>query len=57
MLKLAENAACVAEDFVHWLNTIRPAGESERTSLPLTVEGMAAEAEKVFRERVEWWGG
>lgn len=31
-------------------------GEPERTLSPLTVEGMAAGAEMVFRERVEWWG-
>jgi hypothetical protein len=28
-----------------------------RSVPPLTVEGMAADAEKVFRQRVEWWGG
>jgi hypothetical protein len=56
-LKLTENAAFVAEAFVQWWNTIRPAGEPERTLPPLTVEGMAAGTEKVFRERVERWGG
>lgn len=56
-LTLTENAAFVAEGFMQWLNRIRPAGEPERTLPPLTVEGMAAAAEKVFRERVERWGG
>jgi hypothetical protein len=56
-LKLTENAAFDAEGFVQWLNRIRPAGYPQRTLPPLTVEGMAAAAEKVFRERVERWGG
>jgi hypothetical protein len=56
-LKLTEQSAFVAEGFVHWLNSRRPAGEPERMAPPLTVEGMAADAEQVFRERVEWWGG
>ena len=56
-LKLTENAAFDVEGFVQWLNRIRPAGDPERTLPPLTVAGMAAAAEKVFRERVERWGG
>ena len=55
--KLTENAAFDVEGFVQWLNRIRPAGDPERTLPPLTVAGMAAAAEKVFRERVERWGG
>src|SRR5262249_37321482 len=56
-LRLAENAAFTAEGFVAWLNRIRPAGEPERTAPLLTVEGRAAAAEKVYRTRVEKWGG
>jgi hypothetical protein len=56
-LKLAEEAAFVAGGFVQWLNTGRPAGEPACTAAPLTVEGMADDADKVFRQRVEWWGG
>jgi hypothetical protein len=56
-LRLTENAAFAAEGFVHWLNRIRPAGEPERTAAPLTVEGIAADAEKIFRACVKWWGG
>jgi hypothetical protein len=56
-LALAEKVAFAPEGFLGWLNDRRPAGEPERTAAPLTVEGMAAEAEAMFGERVQWWGG
>lgn len=56
-LKLAERAAFAPEGFLRWLNDIRPAGEAKRTEVPLTVEGVAAATEEMFRKRVEWWGG
>jgi hypothetical protein len=56
-LKLAERAAFAPEGFLRWLNDIRPAGEAKRTEVPLTVEGMAAATEELFRQRVDWWGG
>jgi hypothetical protein len=56
-LDLAEKAAFVPEGFLRWLNAIRPAGQPERTEVPCTAEGMAAAAEDMFRERVQWWGG
>jgi len=56
-LKLAERAAFAPEGFLRWLNDIRPAGEAKQTEIPLTVEGMAAATEEMFRKRVDWWGG
>jgi hypothetical protein len=56
-LNVSEKAAFVAEGFLRWLNTIRPAGELEVTHVPLTAERLAAATEEVFRERVRWWGG
>jgi hypothetical protein len=57
VLALAEKAAFVPEGFLRWLNRIRPKGEPELPAVPLTVEGVADETEKVFRWRVQWWGG
>jgi hypothetical protein len=56
-LKLAERAAFTPEGFLLWLNDIWPAGETKRTEVSLTVEGVAAATEETFRKRVEWWGG
>jgi hypothetical protein len=56
-LDLTEKAAYTPEGFLRWLNAVRPAGAPEHTEVPRTVEGMASAAEKIFRERVEWWGG
>src|SRR5262249_4810288 len=55
-LKLAERVAFAPTGFLRWLNDIRPAGETKRTEVPLTVEGVAAATEEMFQKRVEWWG-
>jgi hypothetical protein len=56
-LALTDQAAFRAEGMAQWLNRIRPAGEPELTAIPLTVEGVADATAKMFRERVDWWGG
>lgn len=56
-LKLAERAAFAPEGLLRWLNDIRPAGEAKWTEVPLTVEGVAAAMEEIFRERIASWGG
>jgi hypothetical protein len=56
-LAQAEKAAFVPEGFLRWLNAVRPAGQQELTEVPLTAERLADATEKVFRERVAWWGG
>lgn len=56
-LALAERAAFVEEGFLRWWNCIRPAGEPEATAVPFTVEEVTDATEKMFRGRVEWWGG
>jgi hypothetical protein len=56
-LALAQKAAFDPEGFLRWWNGIRPADEPERTEVPMTVEGMADAAERLFRDRVQWWGG
>jgi hypothetical protein len=57
VLAMAEKAAFVPQGFLVWLNRVRPKGEPELTAVPLTVEGVADETEKAFRQRVQWWGG
>jgi hypothetical protein len=56
-LQLSERAAFVAEGFLRWLNGIRPAGEPEWVTMPLTAESLAAATAEAFQERVAWWGG
>lgn len=56
-LALAEKAAFAAEGFLRWLNRLRPPEAPEATEAPLTVAGVAAATEGMFRSRVEWWGG
>lgn len=56
-LKLAEQAAFVPEGMLRWLNEVRPTGTPEITDVALTPEITAAGIERLFRERVAWWGG
>jgi hypothetical protein len=56
-LALAEKAAFVAEGFLRWMNTVRPAGQPELTTLALTLERIADETAEMFRQGVEQWGG
>ena len=56
-LALTEKAAFTPKGFLRWLNRVRPTGEPERAESPMSAEGFADAAEKLFRERVEWWGG
>jgi len=56
-LALTERAAFVPEGFLRWLNRVRPAGEPERTEIPLTAERLADAAMKLFQECVQSWGG
>jgi hypothetical protein len=56
-LKVCKRVAFSPEGFLRWLNRVRPAGEPEQSQVRLTVEGWAAAAEAMFRERIAWWGG
>jgi hypothetical protein len=56
-LAQAEKTAFGSEGFLRWLNAVRPAGEQQLADVPLTAERLADATEKVFRERVAWWGG
>jgi hypothetical protein len=56
-LALAEKVTFVPEGMRCWLNAIRPAGASELTEVPLTIEDVADATEEAFRQRVHWWGG
>jgi hypothetical protein len=56
-LDLAGLASFAPEDFLRWMNAVRPTGKKVLVEKPLTVEGVADETEKMFRSRVEWWGG
>lgn len=56
-LALAEKSSFDPESMLHWLNSVRSAGESELSALVLTVEKVIADHEETFRQRVAWWGG
>jgi hypothetical protein len=56
-LALAEEAAFAPEDFLRWLNSIRPAGAPGLTEVPLTVAGVADTQAEAFRILVGRWGG
>jgi hypothetical protein len=56
-LAVIHKTAFAPEDFLRWLNRVRPAGEPECTKLPLTVEAVADSTEEVYRKQVEWRGG
>ncbi len=56
-LAQTDEATLAPEGFRRWLNRIRPAGEPELIEIPLTAEGMAAEAEVFFRKEAQRWGG
>jgi hypothetical protein len=49
---LAEKAAFAPDRLLRWLNRIRPAGEPERTEIPLTAAAVADSTEEVFRKQV-----
>jgi hypothetical protein len=54
---LAEKTAFGPEEFLRWLNQRRQGDEVEATEVPLTIKGRAGALERLFRERVTWWGG
>ena len=56
-LALAEEVAFTPEEFLRWLNGLRPAAEPELIELPLTGAAVAAEITESYRSRVRWWGG
>ena len=56
-LSLAESVAFAPEGFLRWLNRTRPKGCPELKAVPLTVEGIAAATESLFREQAAWWDG
>ncbi len=56
-IALTDRIAFTPEGFLRWFNRIRPPGSTEHTEVPLTVEGSADTADKIFRARVEWWRG
>lgn len=56
-LALAEEVAFTPEEFLRWLNGLRPAAEPELIELPPTGAAVAAEITESYRSRVRWWGG
>jgi hypothetical protein len=50
-------AAFTSKGMLLWLNRVRPTGDPELSTLPLTVEGLAAALETLFQERVRYHGG
>jgi hypothetical protein len=56
-VSLAESVAFAPEGFLRWLNRTRPQGCPELRDVPLTVEGIAAATESLFREQAAWWDG
>jgi hypothetical protein len=56
--KLAEVAAFKPEGVVRWLNTVRPDRDPPVTlANVITADGYAEDSERVYRERVKFWGG
>ena len=56
-LALTEHCSHAPEDFLRWMNDLRPEKAPELTETRLTVENVAAETEELFRQRAVWWGG
>jgi len=56
-LALAESAALAPEDFVAWLNRVRPSDAPELAASPLTVDDVAAGHEHFLRQRAARWNG
>ena len=56
-LSLTESVAFAPADFLRWLNRTRPKGCPELRDVPLTVAGIAAATEGLFREQAAWWHG
>jgi hypothetical protein len=56
-LELAEEGAFSPDDFLRWLNGVRPAGAPELTAVPLSAERLAEQTQESFRTRAKWWGG
>jgi hypothetical protein len=56
-LALTEKAAFTPKGILGWLNGVRPTEEAELIEVPLSIEGVADATAKMFRERVDWWGG
>ena len=56
-LDIATRAAFTPEGIVKWLNRVRKAGEPELAKPPLSADRLAAELEKAYRQRAQWWGG
>jgi len=56
-LRLSRQAAFIPEGMLRWANEVRPAGAPEATDVGLSPESVAAGLEKLYRERVAWWGG
>jgi hypothetical protein len=54
-LTLAEKAAFTRDGFLHWLNTVRPAGEPEATEVRFTPESVADDIAIVFQKLVDQW--
>jgi hypothetical protein len=45
------------EEFLCWLNAVRPSGSPELTTVRLTANAVAAAMKEAFRECVRCWGG
>ena len=56
-LKKTETAAFKAEGMLAWLNSLRPEGEPQDTTLGLTVEEYADSLSEGFPEMVKRYGG
>jgi hypothetical protein len=56
-LSIAEQLAFSPQGVMRWLNRSRPDGEVAATDVPFTTEARASGLERLFRQRVIWWGG
>ena len=56
-LEHAKDIAFSQEEYLCWLNSIRPKATPKITAISLTVEAVAAMTEEAFQKQVRWLGG
>jgi hypothetical protein len=56
-LTVADKASGSSQQYLDWLNSIRPKGTPALLTVALTAKAVAAFNRSAYRERVQWWGG
>lgn len=56
-LSQAEDVAYASEEFVSWLNSVKPEDHPELHANPYTAEGIARQLDELYESATRWWGG